>query len=67
VRASHPRFEGSERVLHSLPAHAHGIWHPIEPGLHRVEDPFVFPMRNLRVSSASVLKLSSLHLLVQHE
>jgi hypothetical protein len=43
VRASHPRFEGSERVLHSLPAHAHGIWHPIEPGLHRVEDMFVFP------------------------
>jgi hypothetical protein len=21
----------------------HGIGHPIEPGLHRVEDPFVFP------------------------
>src|SRR4029077_8380054 len=43
VRASHPRFEGSERVLHSLPAHAHGIWHLIEPVLHCVEDTFVLP------------------------
>jgi len=34
---------GAERVLDGLPAHAHSIWHPIEPGLHRVEDPFVFP------------------------
>jgi hypothetical protein len=28
-------------VLDGLPAHAHGIWHPIEPCLHCVEDPFV--------------------------
>jgi hypothetical protein len=28
-------------VLHRLPAPAHGLWHPIEPGLHCVEDTFV--------------------------
>lgn len=39
----HPRFEGSERVLDSLPSDAHGIGHPVEPRLHRVEDAFMFP------------------------
>jgi hypothetical protein len=39
-------FMSTERVLNGLPAHAYGIWHPIDPGLHRVEDPFVFPARD---------------------
>jgi hypothetical protein len=30
-------------VLIGLPANAHGVGHPVEPGLHRVEDAFVFP------------------------
>jgi hypothetical protein len=43
VRASHPRFEGSERVFDGLSAHAHGVGHAVEPGLHFVEDPFMPP------------------------
>jgi hypothetical protein len=35
--------EGSERVLDGLPAHAHGVWPAIEPGLHRIENTFVLP------------------------
>ena len=30
-------------MLIGLPADAHGVGHPVEPGLHRVEDAFVFP------------------------
>ena len=30
-------------MLHSLPAHAHGIWHPIEPILHPVEHVLMLP------------------------
>ena len=30
-------------MLHSLPAHPHGIRHPIEPGLHCIENTFVLP------------------------
>ena len=26
-----------------MPADAHGVGHPVEPGLHRVEDAFMFP------------------------
>jgi hypothetical protein len=29
-------------VLNGLPADAHGVGHPVEPGLHRVEDAFVY-------------------------
>src|ERR1700730_14125919 len=43
VRTSHPRLESSEWVFHGLSAHAHGIWHSIKPGLHRVQDAFVLP------------------------
>jgi hypothetical protein len=43
VGRAHPGLDGAERVLDGLPAHARAIGHPIEPGLHRVEDPFVFP------------------------
>jgi hypothetical protein len=30
-------------MLDGLPAHEHSIGHPVEPGLHRVEDALVFP------------------------
>ena len=43
VGASHPRFEGSEGMLDGLPAHAHGVRHVVEPGLHPVEDVFMLP------------------------
>ena len=43
VGGAHPRLEGSERVFDGLSSHAHGVGHPVEPGLHRVEDAFVFP------------------------
>ena len=43
VGASHPRFEGPEGMLDGLPAHAHGAWHVVEPGLHPVEDGLVLP------------------------
>jgi hypothetical protein len=38
------QLDASEKPL-SFPGRmgaSHGICHPIEPGLHRVEDPFVF-------------------------
>lgn len=31
-----------EGVLDSLPSDAHGVGHPVEPGLHRVEDTLTF-------------------------
>src|ERR1700680_5304157 len=43
VLISHPRLESSERVFHGLPTHAHGTWHSVKPGLHRVQDAFVLP------------------------
>ena len=43
VGASHPQFEGSERMLDGLPTDAHSIGHMIQPRLHLVEDMFVPP------------------------
>jgi hypothetical protein len=43
VGGAHPGLEGSERVLDGLPAHEHSIGHPVKPGLHRVEEVFMFP------------------------
>ena len=30
-------------MFHGLSAHAHGMWHSVKPGLHRVQDAFVLP------------------------
>ncbi len=43
VGRAHPGLDGAERVLDGLPAHEHSIGHPVKPGLHRIEDVFVFP------------------------
>ena len=37
-------------MLIGLPADAHGVGHPVEPGLHRVEDALVFlPLDTLQL------------------
>ena len=43
VSASHPRFQGSERVLDGLSADAHRVGQLVEPGLHLVKDAFMLP------------------------
>ena len=43
VGRAHPGLDGAKRVLDGLPAHAHGVWHPIEHGLHCIENTFVLP------------------------
>jgi hypothetical protein len=43
VGASHPQFEGSERVLDGLPPDARSVGRMIQPRLHLVEDMFLPP------------------------
>src|SRR3546814_14281989 len=41
--AAHPGLESPERMLDGLPADGHSLRHSVEPGLHLVEHPLVFP------------------------
>ena len=43
VTSAHPVFYGAEDMLDGSSPDAHGVGHMVEPGLHRVQDMFVFP------------------------